>query len=342
MGILDWFKNRSDQFDTEQVSDELIRLATSTAIALVNPRLKLVRDHEKRLRSSVINTIRFMQGLVRDFPISRTVSADAWAGDASLRAFFVAPADVDALLGRSDELRELFVANPALSEACLVLGMAYEEQQVFGMALRGDVVMRDVAQRTVNFSDHRMRLCAADETCLRRIIGVEVYEHLIGEALADIGSGRSERQNLQMERSLILARLNLLRQQGVGLGSAFDDSPAKASDHERLQTELLENERQLEALGSNEAHLESEFAILKSILDRPEEFLSITPMHLRINAMNVVLDDSSTDSVSVIDFAVVELKGPKPVRRAFILATVARGGIPSPRKIAIDDASRYL
>ena len=342
MSILDWFKNRSDQFDTEQVSEEIIRLATNKAVALVNPRLRLVRDHEKRLRPSVVNTIRFMQGLVKDFPTPRTLSPNAWAGDAALRAFFVAPADIPALLVRANELRELFAANPALNEACLVLGMAYEEQQVFGMALRGDVVMRDVAQRTVNFSDHRTRLCAADEIRLRRIIGVEVYEHLIGEALADIGSGRGERQSLQMERSLILARLNLLRQHGTGLGTAFGDTPAKASDRERLQAELLENERQLEALGSNEAQLESEFAILQNILDRPQEYLSITPLHLRINPMNVVLDDASTDSAAVIDFAVIELKGPKPVRRAFILAKVARGDIPPPRKIDLDDAGRYL
>ena len=144
-------------------------------------------------------------------------------------AFFVAPADVQTVCARSDNLRALFEKFPQLSEAYLVLGMAFAEQRGFGLALHGEVVQRDVAQTTVNFPDHKTRLCASDEASLRRVVGVEVFEYLISRALLQIGAERVERQELQASRSLIRARLRLLQQHGPGLASMLGEAPAGQS-----------------------------------------------------------------------------------------------------------------
>ena len=342
MSILDWFKNRADQFDPDRISDELVRWAVDKAIALTNPRLKLVRNYDKRLSPSVVTTIRFMQGIVRHFPPARALSAKAWTTDPALRAFFVAPPDLQVLLGRSDDLRALFKESPGLDEAYLILGMAYREERVFGLALQGDVVLRDVAQKTVNFSDHKTRLCAEDEPRLRRVVGIEVFEHLISRVLSNIGGEPDERKELQEARALIRARLELLRKHGTGLGSMLGEVPAEASEQARLQAELLENERQLEALQGGESLLEREFESLKAVLDNPQDYLSITPMHLRLSTMNIVLDDSSTEAAADVDFAVIELKSPSPLRRAFIVARVERDDMPPPQKMNFQDVSRYL
>ena len=129
-------------------------------------------------------------------------------------AFFAGAPDIPLALGLSNNLRTLFDKFPELDEASLVLGMAFDEQKTFGMALHGDMVQRDVAQTSVNFSDHRARICSHDEPRLRRIIGVEIYEYLLTHALSEIGAERSERNELQENRSLIRARLRLLQQHG--------------------------------------------------------------------------------------------------------------------------------
>ena len=342
MSILDWFKNRSSQFEPDRISDETVRWAVNKAIALTNPRLKLVRNYEKRLSPSVVTTIKFMQGLVKYFPPARPLSPKTWANDPVLRAFFVAPPDLETLLGRSDDLRTLFTESPELDAAYLILGMAYKEERVFGLALQGDVVLRDVAQKTVNFTDHKTRLCAEDEPRLRRIVGVEVFEHLISRVLSDIGTERDERKELQAARSLIRARLGLLRKHGPGLGSMLGDAPEKGSEQGRLTEELLENERQLEALEEGESMLESEFESMKAVLDNPQDYLSIEPAHLRLSPMNIVLDETSTEAAADVDFAVIELKGPNPVRRAFIVARVERDEIPPPPQMNFQEATRYL
>ena len=342
MGILDWFKNRAGQFNADRISDEMVEWAVDKAITLTNPRLKLLPSYHKRLAPSVETTIKFLQGLVKQLPAVRPMSVETWSGDPALRAFFVSPSDMKGVLAQADNLRAVFEKYPELDKAYLVLGMAFTKQRVFGLGLQGDMIQRDVAQLTVNFSDHKTRLCGSDEAALRRVIGVEIFEYLISRALSEIGAERNERQELQANRSLIRARLRLLQQHGPGLGSMLGEAPAEASQQARLEAELLDNERQLETMGGGEALLEGELETLKGILDNPQDYLSIEPMRLRVSSMNVVLDETSTESGAEVDFAVIELKGTTPQQRAFVIASLTRTELPPPKTMNYHDAMRYL
>ncbi|MEF8699175.1 MAG: hypothetical protein V5B32_07930 [Candidatus Accumulibacter sp. UW26] len=342
MGILDWFKLRAVRIDPEQAANELVGWAVEKAVTLTNPRLRLLPDYHKRLLPAVESTVTFLRAQAQALPPVRPFSVADWAADPSLRAFFVAPSDIPATLGRSQHLRTLFDKFPEIDEAYLVLGMAFNEQRVFGMALHGDMVQRDVAQTSVTFSDHRTRICGRDEARLRRAVGVEVFEYLVAQALSEIGAERIERQELEGNRSLIRARLRLLQQHGPGLGSMFGEAPAAPSEQARLEAELLDNERQLEAIGGGESVLEAELECLKAVLENPQRHLRIESRRLRLSPMNVLLNENSTDSSAEVDFALAHLEGTPPMQRAFILARVARSEMPSPQKINFDDATRYL
>ncbi len=342
MGILDWFKNRPAQFDPDRVSDEMIRAAADKAITLTNPRLNVLPGCQRRLAPAVETAVEFLRAMVQSLPGARALSPATWSRDPALRAFFVAPTDIPAVLGRSDNLRTLFDKFPELDEACLILGMAYNEQRVFGVALHGDMVQRDVVQTSVSFSDHRAHICGRDESRLRRVVGTQAFEYLLAQALAEIGEERVERQELEGNRALIRARLRLLQQQGPGLGSMFGAPPAARSEQARLETELLENERQLAAIGGSESALEAEFACLTEVLGHPERYLHVEQKQLRLNTMNVVADKASTDPAAEVDFAIADLAGAQAVRRAFVVASVARGEVPSTPKINFDDAARLL
>ena len=342
MGILDWFKNRPDQFNLDKGSDEAVKWALDKAITLINPRLKLLPDCEQRLSPAVENTINYLRAQAKVLPTVHTLSEKAWSSNPALRAFFVAPSDIPAVLGRSVNLRTLFDKFPELDEACVVLGMAFKEQRVFGMALQGEMVQRDVAQNCVIFSDHRARLCGRDETRLRRLIGAEVFEYLVAHALAEIGEDRNERRELQENRALLRSRLRLLQQHGPGLGSMFGEAPAAKSEQERLAAELTENEKQLEAMGGSDSILETELESLMAVLNSPQEHLRFESKQLRLDAMNTVLDDKAADQAASVSFSVAELHGTPPLSRAFVLARVARSELPPPQKINFGDAARFL
>ncbi|WP_374682287.1 hypothetical protein [Accumulibacter sp.] len=341
MGILDWFMNRPAQFDTDRVSEAMIRGATEKAITLTNPRLSVLPSCHARLAPAVDTTIRYLRAMVEELPGATLVSSATWSSDRALRAFFVAPSDIPTVLGRSENLRTLFDKYPALDEACVLLGMSFNEQRVFGVALHGEVVRRDVVQTRVSFSDHRAHVCAQDEGELRRLVGVQAFEYLLAQALSEIGEDRAERQELEGNRALIRARLRLLRRQGPGLGSMFGGAPGEVSEQAELQAKLLENGRQLEAVGDSQTALEMELECLKEVLEHPQRCLCVAQKTLRLNTMNVLCDEASADLVADVAFSLAELTGEPPVQRAFVLARFARADLPS-QTINFDAAARYL
>ncbi|MBE2259227.1 MAG: hypothetical protein H6942_15005 [Candidatus Accumulibacter sp.] len=341
MGILDWFRNRPAQFDTDRLSSELIRSATEKAITLTNPRLNVLPACHARLAPAVATAIGFVQAMVEALPSARPVSSALWSSDRVLRAFFAAPGDIPAALGRSGNLKTLFDKFPELDEACVTLGMAIREQQILGTVLHGAIVRRDVVQTSVSFSDHRTHACGRDESELRRLVGVQAFEYLLAQALSEIGEDRVERQELEGNRALIRARLRLLRDQGPGLGSMFAAAREAASEQGELEAKLLDNERQLEAIGDSGSALEMELACLIEVLENPGRYLRVAQKRLRLNTMNVLIDETSSELAVDVDFSIADLGGTRPLQRAFVLARCARGDVPA-QAISFDDAARYL
>ncbi len=341
MGVLDWFKNRPAQFDPDGLSDEMMLRAVDKAILLTNPRLKLVRSYRDRLAPAVEISVRYIREMVLTLPPPIPVSAALWSADPALRAFFVAASDIPSSLGRSNNLRILFDKYPGLGEAYFILGMSFAEQRVLGMSLQGGVVQRDVAQSVVGFSDHQARICGQNDSEVRRLLGTQAYEYLVVQALSEIGEERTERRELENDRALIRARLRLLQQQGPGLGSVFGSAPATSSERLKLEAELLENERQMEEIGSPQSALEAELESLREVLEHPENYVRVEQRKMRLSTMNVVVDEKSTDVASDIVFSLAQLTGVPQVQSAFVLARFARSELPAAR-MNFDDAARYL
>jgi hypothetical protein len=341
MGILDWFKNRPAQFDPHRLSDEMTLRAIDKAVTLTNPRLKFVHAYQERLAPAVEISVGYLREMVLALPPAIEISAAHWSADPMLRAFFVAASDIPSILARSHNLRTLFDKYPGLDEACFILGMTFNEQRVLGMSLQGELVQRDVAQTVVGFSDHQARICGHEEAEVRRLLGTQTYEYLLAQALSEIGEERSERLELEENRALIRSRLRLLQQQGPGLGSVFGSAPVSSGEQLKLEAQLVENERQMEAIGSPQSALDTELESLREVLEHPERYVRVEQKHLRLSTMNVVLDEKSTDVASDVVFSLAQLTGIPRIQSAFVLARLARSELPAAR-MNFDDAERYL
>ena len=318
MGILDWFRNRPAQFDTDRLSSELIRSATEKAITLTNPRLNVLPACHARLAPAVATAIGFVQAMVEALPSARPVSSALWSSDRVLRAFFAAPGDIPAALGRSGNLKTLFDKFPELDEACVTLGMAIREQQILGTVLHGAIVRRDVVQTSVSFSDHRTHACGRDESELRRLVGVQAFEYLLAQALSEIGEDRVERQELEGNRALIRARLRLLRDQGPGLGSMFAAAREAASEQGELEAKLLDNERQLEAIGDSGSALEMEL-IKYVILNGSQKMKAISEaFHIKLSTLTSIIDKAEKQRI-------LKRVNSKEDRRVVFLDTTKKG-----------------
>lgn len=341
MGILDWFKNRSSHFDQGTVSNEAVNKAIEKAILLTNPKLKILSAYRDRLAPAVKNSIVYLREMMLSLPPSIEISAQFWATDPALRAFFASASDIPTILGQSHNLRTLFGKYPELENVYFILAMSLNEQNVLGISLQGEIFQREVQQKIIGFSAHQARICGKDEAEVRRLLGVQAFEYLVAQALVEIGEERSERRELENARNLLRARLRLLQQQGPGLGTVFGDAPENTSERFRLENQLLENEKQLEAMGDHQSSLDAELECLREVLVQPEKYISVETKKMRLSTLNVLLDSQSTDVSSEIRFCLAKLNGNPKLQKAFVLARFARGEMPE-EKIDFAAAAKYL
>jgi hypothetical protein len=279
--------------------------------------------------------------MIRTLPTSITVGSTCWVSEPSLRAFFVSASDIPLALSHSNNLRTFFDKYPELEEANFILEMGYSEQHVYGVSLLGDVLQRDVPQRVLSFSDHQARICGHTELEIKRLLGTQSFEYLVAQALSEIGDERSERRELEDNRALIRARLRLFQQQGPGLGTVFGSAPDNAAEQLKLEAQLQENERQMEAIGSPRSALDKELECLCEVLGHPERYLRMEPKKTCLTTMNVVLDEPKGEASLDVEFSLAELTGIPKLQRAFVLARLARDELPPPKN-GFEDAERYL
>ncbi|WP_153109372.1 hypothetical protein [Propionivibrio limicola] len=346
MGILDWFKSRPSQLDhhREADPDSELRKIVDKAISLTNPRLKLLPLAEESLLPAVKTTVAYLREANSELPGAIEVSAAQWASLPELKAFFVSASDVPVVLARSTNLRTLFDKYPGLGEVYFILGMAFAEQQANAISLQDAGGVLDSTKTVVSFSDHRVRICGQSEAEVRHILGTQVFEYLVAQAMSEIAEERTERRELEDNRSLIRARLRLLRQQGPGLGSVLGSPPSSVGEQSKLEAALLENERQLEELGSPKDVLETELEMLRGVLEHPEKYFQVERRQFLVDSMNIVLDEKTAGlggGASRIAFSEARLMGVPVLQRAFIVGRVARSDVPV-TKMNFENAVRYL
>ncbi len=180
MSMLSWLLNRSrhdDRGDHQQMKKMVERVVG------MSPPLRLARNFEARLLPALTEAVRYIERLTAEVPAAREATAAAWSSDPCIHAFFAAPQDVCAALSQSEHLRSYFSTHAESVEAFAVLGMAMDQRHVFGVAQHGVVTRSDVAQTTVSFSDHQVRVCGATDTELRQQIMLRLLDQLTLQGL---------------------------------------------------------------------------------------------------------------------------------------------------------------
>jgi hypothetical protein len=324
---------------------ERLRVADSTArIVALSPHLRMARRYEARLEPAVAAAIKYLDEIAASASLPREASAPAWAVDPYIHAFFAAPGDIAPALSRSNDLRAFFEQYPDAQEAYGVLGMAMTEKHILGVALEGETMRRDVVQETLSFSDHQVRICGRTENELREEIVRRLVDQLGMEGLARAGADRGRRGMLEQEKALLKTRLQLLERQGVGvravLGGEGGAVPG-ADELARLHQQVAANESELAGLGIRSDALDRELDQLCAVLSEPSAHLYVESRRFRLNKMNVVLAENSTEAGDDITFQVARIPTSPPMLRAFTLVRFARAEL-LPATSLLDEAARLL
>jgi hypothetical protein len=326
------------EHERERVAEAVAR------IVAFSPQLRMARRCDERLGPAVAAALRYLDTIAAGAGAAREASAEAWPVDPCIHAFFAAPTDIAPALSRSNELRAFFAQYPDAGHAYAVLGMAMVERRILGVALEGETMRRDVVQQTLSFSDHQVRICGRTEAELREEVVRRLVEQLGLEGLQRAATDRSRRGALEQERALLKTRTQLLERQGVGVRAvlgAGDGAGAGTDELERLRQQVADNEAALASLGIRSDALDRDLDHLCAVLGEPGAHLYVESRRYRLNKMNVVLAEHSTEAGDDIAFQVARLPTSPPVVRAFTLVRFARGAL-QPATSLLDEADRLL
>jgi len=313
-------------------------------LTVLSPSLKLVPRYRERLRPALAQSIAYATESVARLPPAREASAANWLADPYIHAFFAAPDDIAPVLSRSPALHEWFDAHLLARETYAVLAMTMTERHAFGVEQAGDTVHSDVAQRTLSFDGHLVRVCDETEAGLRGQIVERVVEQLALEALAQIGAEESRRDALVQERALLKTRLQLMTRHGVGTHAMLGASvAADAAPRLGLEAALEANARALDALGLKTDALAHELDLLCDVLSDPAQHANVEMKRVRLNAMNVVVgagDAGDAGDSAEIVFPLARLPANELGERAFSLVRFARADL-VPLEVVLDRDSRF-
>ena len=165
-----------DQYQTQQREKQQQKVIESENIELVvegtSGKMRMVASYQKQLRGSVRILLNYVENLVKQLPPPIHVSMKHINTDPQLNAFFVNQADISDTFGRCDELRKLFAAphNNQLTQAYAILFLVKKEKTVLGMELREDIIVRDVKQTVIRFTNHNIEEPCASEEELKTVL----------------------------------------------------------------------------------------------------------------------------------------------------------------------------
>ena len=341
MAILSWWRSRTSDTassaDRQRIDELLERVVQTT-----NPKLRFARNYQARLRPVVAVSLAHVCDLVASMPPVREASASAWSGDAYIQTFFASADDLVQAFSRSQDLRAHFERNPLDEFVYAVLGMEMSERKTIGMALEGGAVRGDVAQTTVSFGDHGIRIVGCSELELRTEIERRLVDQLALAGLADVIADQSRRKDLEHERALLKSRLLLQERNGAGMSSTSGSDGIAPAETAKLQSQLEDNAQELGSLGHGAELLDRELERIANVLAAPAEYLAVTSRRLRLDRMNIVIEDSAIETGHEFEFLVARLPGTTPPRnRAFALVRFPRAELLPARRF-VEDAARFL
>jgi hypothetical protein len=267
--------------------DRLIEAATERVIDGTDSRLRMIPGYKRKLRTAVVRAIDYVVNLVDVLDPPVALTRTAFAEDPRIRALFVSPEHIDQTLQASQNVVRFSSAGIDSTQGLFGLLIAlWEERQVFGIELVGDLVQRDVPQVAVAFTGQRLSVVAGSEAEARWEIKKNAFDHLVRAALGRLVAQRVQRQELEREHTLLARKLKQMEGAHLGLGLEVQ-AQEPVPDLAAIEARLGELEQALLALRADSATLDDHLEGIVATLEACEEHVSLSRVSFVMDRHNI-------------------------------------------------------
>ncbi|MDO8703536.1 MAG: hypothetical protein Q7J84_01180 [Sulfuricaulis sp.] len=317
----------------------LLRRAIEQVVDGIDPRLHAVLDYARKLTPAVERTIAYFIDCGQWLAAPVEFSAHRWAGDPLVRTLFATAAELQRFFSDDPGVRAYFHDHPLADEGYIGLGVTRQERRVFGMAMNGETIRREVPQTAISFSDYRLFGACDNEQQLRQNIEQRGFGFLIGEALEQIVEHQSSARGHEHEQQFLELRLRGLMQKRSAMDSLYYESNAALDDEiAALRTRLMHEQEALASTRVKTTMLDDYIAVISAVLADPERYVKRATVRLRINRMNIKAE-SPDEPGDELTFSEVTIGGRPP--RVVVLTRFPRRDLLAARN-GLDEALQSL
>ena len=272
--------------------EEAVMVAIEHVVDEINPKLRAVSSYRKKLRQAVERALAYSAEIADAVPGPVDVNKTAWSRDPMVRAFFTGVEDMRHVLSRSNEVHDFFASSDASGQqyCYALLNMQRSERTVLGVENRGDIIRRDVKQTSVSFKDRRVVKPGPSESQLRQDLEKRAFEVLVAYVLERITSLIVAKHSLQEKRLLLDMQVRLAQVKKAGL---FEDREAGVEDIGALEQRQQHMAQESEQAGTKLTTLDDYIDRITEVLGNPERYFRVDHIRMRLNQMNIKLDEKS-------------------------------------------------
>jgi hypothetical protein len=328
--LLDRLRGRYDRLDEQD-----IERAINIVVEQTDPRLRFVRGYRRKLRKPVVRSLVYTNDLVTRIPGPFEISRKTYGSDPQVNALFGSADDIEVLFARNNMLQRFFRDTPGCDLVYVPLIMRRQEKRVLGMALSGDIVRRDVARTTVNFSEHRLGVvCAAREAELRGELQWRGIHFLAVTALENITRLKTGTAQLEEQRALLKMKLRDVQAQHRGLDALVAAPPKDAQHQQALEQRLEDTGRKLQEARAGVATLDDYMDQVCKVCNHPSHFLRVRQNSVTVDRMGIVPDAMSHQQGAEVVSATVSI-GENPSVELVLAAFQRTGMAETPGSIGL-------
>ena len=283
-------------FHTSLPEDELIEYVVNT----VEPRLKEVKGYRQRLQGVLRGCRGHCRAMVGEIPGPVLLKRSGYWDEPVMKAAFTGPERIDQLLVRVDGR-----PSPPESSGPLRVGlltMRSTEKKIFGSKQQGEMILGDVAMRSINFTDHNLVGLATTLADSREALEKFTLEIIAEAAARELSEIRNRLVNLRQRQEQLRAMRKMFGHGGTGAGMGcifVPYDPEKDEKKRKLEQMLVETENEIAVASKESDTPEKWLTIIENFLARPEDILSMRLITLRLNWSNVLTNDPDEDANTI-------------------------------------------
>ena len=146
-----------------------------------NSKMRAVHGYAHKLREHVRALYSHVLQIADEIPPPVDLSRDAFGTDPLVNSLFASSKDIDRLFATDPDVNAYLRTHNNYQAVVMyaLLTASKNEKRTLGLALQGDMIIRDVPQQVVNFSAHKIHTPCASSTELSTALKQYLFGHVV-------------------------------------------------------------------------------------------------------------------------------------------------------------------